>query len=125
MPDPHGVRRLVVVGASLAGLRAVEAARRRGFDGEVVLVGAEEHAPYDRPPLSKAVLAADGPNASPTLRTADALRDDLGVDLRLGVPASALHPEDRVVVVGDAEVRYVALVVSTGAAARTQVESSL
>jgi NADPH-dependent 2,4-dienoyl-CoA reductase/sulfur reductase-like enzyme len=50
------VRRLVVVGASLAGLRAVEAARKAGFDGSVTLVGAEEHLPYDRPPLSKAHL---------------------------------------------------------------------
>jgi NADPH-dependent 2,4-dienoyl-CoA reductase/sulfur reductase-like enzyme len=109
----------VVVGASLAGLRAVEAARRRGFDGEIVLVGSEPHAPYDRPPLSKAVLAADGPGGSPTLRTAQVLREELGVDLRLGAAATALHPGDRTVLVGDEEVRYDALVVATGAHART------
>ena len=50
---------LVVVGASLAGLRAVEAVRGDGFDGTVTLVGAEEHLPYDRPPLSKEYLAAE------------------------------------------------------------------
>jgi NADPH-dependent 2,4-dienoyl-CoA reductase/sulfur reductase-like enzyme len=44
--EPH----LVVVGASLAGLRAVESARRAGFAGKITLVGAEEHLPYDRPP---------------------------------------------------------------------------
>lgn len=44
---------LVVVGASLAGLRAVEAARKAGFDGPITLIGAEEHLPYDRPPLSR------------------------------------------------------------------------
>ena len=51
-----GVSRLVIVGASLAGLRAAESARRTGWDGEITLVGAEEHLPYDRPPLSKAQL---------------------------------------------------------------------
>ena len=47
---------VVVVGASLAGLRAVEALRRRGFGGRIVAVGDEPHAPYDRPPLSKEIL---------------------------------------------------------------------
>ncbi len=110
--------RLVVVGASLAGLRAVETARRRGFRGEVVLVGAEEHAPYDRPPLSKTVLAAHGPRENPTLRNEESLRDDLNVELRLGRPATALHPDERVVVVGSEEIRYDALVIATGSSAR-------
>src|SRR3546814_14042959 len=54
----HGMSRqvFVIVGASLAGLRAAEALRSRGFDGRVVLIGEERHAPYERPPLSKAVL---------------------------------------------------------------------
>ena len=112
-------RRLVVVGASLAGLRAVEAARKRGFSGEIVLVGAESPAPYDRPPLSKAMLAADGPTEPPTLRTAESLRSELGVDLRLGTPATGLDTEGRVVLLGDEEVRYDALVIATGATART------
>ncbi len=111
-------RRLVVVGASLAGLRAVETARRRGFTGEVVLIGAEQHAPYDRPPLSKAVLAAGGPTEAPALRDVAVLRADLDVDLRLGSPATALHPEDQSVVVDDQKLRYDALVVATGARAR-------
>ncbi len=50
---------VVVVGASLAGLRATEALRRDGFDGRIVLVGAEPHLPYDRPPLSKQLLAGE------------------------------------------------------------------
>ena len=110
--------RLVVVGASLAGLRAVEAARRRGFAGEVVLVGAEDRAPYDRPPLSKAVLAPGGPLEPPVLRNEVSLRRELGVDLRLGTPATGLDTEARVVRLGDEEVRYDALVIATGAAAR-------
>jgi len=51
------IQRLVVVGASLAGLRAVEAARKAGFAGTITLIGAESHLPYDRPPLSKRLLA--------------------------------------------------------------------
>ena len=50
------LRRVVIVGASLAGLRAAEALRDRGFDGELTLIGDEPHRPYDRPPLSKQVL---------------------------------------------------------------------
>ena len=48
---------IVVVGASLAGLRAAETLRSEGYDGRLVLVGAEDHLPYDRPPLSKQLLA--------------------------------------------------------------------
>ncbi len=45
------MRSLVVVGASLAGLRAVEATRKTDFDGSITLIGAEEHLPYDHPPF--------------------------------------------------------------------------
>ena len=79
---------LVVVGASLAGLRAVEAVRSDGFDGSVTLVGAEEHLPYDRPPLSKDHLADDEPRDS-TYREREKL-DEIGVELLLGAPATAL-----------------------------------
>ena len=50
------LRRIVIVGASLAGLRAAETLRQRAFDGELTLIGDEPHRPYDRPPLSKQVL---------------------------------------------------------------------
>lgn len=67
--DPDSV---VVVGAGLAGTYAVAGLRRRGFQGHLVLVGAEPHRPYDRPPLSKAVLAGGSTTS---------LEDDLGADL--------------------------------------------
>ncbi|MFF4260446.1 NAD(P)/FAD-dependent oxidoreductase [Streptomyces sp. NPDC001663] len=113
-------RRLVVVGASLAGLRAVESARRSGFTGSVTLIGAEEHLPYNRPPLSKAYLAAEpAVPVGTTFRAEAALRDELGVELRLGAPATALDTEDRAVLVdGDDLVPYDALVIATGAVAR-------
>ncbi|MFI7669611.1 NAD(P)/FAD-dependent oxidoreductase [Nocardia sp. NPDC049526] len=113
---------LVVVGASLAGLRAVEAARKAGFDGGVTLIGAEEHLPYDRPPLSKAYLdqLPEGERpASTVFRTADVLRDELGVELVLGTPATGLDTEGKRVLVGDRAVAYDALVIATGADART------
>lgn len=111
------VERLVVVGASLAGLRAVEAARKAGFEGSITLIGAEEHLPYDRPPLSKAFLTAD--DAAPLFfREEHHLREDLQVDLRLGSPARSLDTNRKVVLVDDQEIAYDALVIATGAAAR-------
>jgi len=122
MADARDPRRLVVVGASLAGLRAVEAARKTGFDGEIVLIGAEAHLPYDRPPLSKAFLdsAEDGGELAPApyFRTEETLRDELDVDVRLGTAATGLDVERRVVLAGDAEIAYDALVIATGASAR-------
>ncbi|WP_435219120.1 NAD(P)/FAD-dependent oxidoreductase [Streptomyces sp. bgisy034] len=113
-------QRLVVVGASLAGLRAVEGARASGFTGSITLIGAEDHLPYDRPPLSKAYLAEtpDGPPDT-TFRSEDTLRRELGVDLRLGARASGLDAEGGAVLVdGGAPVPYDALVIATGAVAR-------
>lgn len=115
------VRRLVVVGASLAGLRAVEAARRAGYDGALTLVGAEAHLPYDRPPLSKAFLDVDGARGADrvmTFRTEEQLRDDLGVDLRLGSPATGLDTDAREVLVGEERIPYDGLVVATGSVPR-------
>lgn len=113
--------RLVVVGASLAGLRAVEAARKTGFDGEVVLVGAEEHLPYDRPPLSKDFLDARDDGAEPThppFRDEQQLAGDLDITLRIGHAATSLDTEARSVRIGDENLGYDALVIATGAHAR-------
>ncbi|HEY1134479.1 MAG TPA: FAD-dependent oxidoreductase [Nocardioides sp.] len=115
------VGRLVVVGASLTGLRAVEAARRAGYDGELVLVGDEVHAPYDRPPLSKAFLDPDGERGAGEVtqfRTEEVLRDELRVDLRLGVRATGLDTAAGELVLGDERLAYDALVVATGSVPR-------
>jgi NADPH-dependent 2,4-dienoyl-CoA reductase/sulfur reductase-like enzyme len=112
-------RHLVVVGASLAGLRAVEGARKSGFGGRITLVGGERHLPYDRPPLSKAFLDADTP-AWPVFRAEETLRVELGVELLLGTPATGLDTGARRVRVGDSRtLEFDALVIATGAHART------
>ncbi|HEU4657402.1 MAG TPA: FAD-dependent oxidoreductase [Capillimicrobium sp.] len=108
------MRRIVVVGASLAGLRAAQAARAAGFDGEIVLVGDEHHRPYTRPPLSKELLAGQQ-----TPEGCGFPCEDLDVAWRLGVPASALDRERRTVVLADGdEVPYDRAIVATGCRAR-------
>ncbi|MEU2597289.1 FAD-dependent oxidoreductase [Streptomyces hirsutus] len=110
--------RIVVVGASLAGLRAAESARKSGFTGEVVLVGAEEHLPYDRPPLSKAFLTGPSDVRSPEpFRTRRQLAE-LGVELRLGRRALGLDAAGRSVVLDDGELPFDRAVIATGAYAR-------
>lgn len=119
-PDgPDGPGGLVVVGASLAGLRAVEAARRAGYAGPLTLIGSEKRLPYDRPPLSKQVLelAAEAPDT--TFRTEDHLTTDLGARLILGVAAAGLDPDEKSVVLDDGRrIGYDKLIVATGADAR-------
>ncbi len=116
------VERLVVVGASLAGLRAVEAARKTGFAGTITLIGAEPHLPYDRPPLSKEFLGAAEPGSEspiPFFRSDDVFADELKVDLMLGAPATGLDVDRKVVAFGDREIGYDALVIATGSQLRT------
>lgn len=110
---------LVVVGASLAGLRTVEAARKQGYAGLITLIGGEEHLPYDRPPLSKAFLDEGTPAEAPPFRSEECLRDELGVELILGEPATGLDPQGREVSVGERAIPYDRLVIATGATART------
>ncbi|WP_018156533.1 NAD(P)/FAD-dependent oxidoreductase [Demetria terragena] len=110
--------RLVIVGASLAGLRAVEAARRGGFAGPMTLVGAEPYLPYDRPALSKKFLHAGGDEDHPPYRTRAELEQDLATEVLLGQPARGLQPDPRSVLVGEREVPYDRLIIATGAQAR-------
>jgi len=109
---------VVVVGASLAGWRAVETLRAEGFDGGITLVGQELHLPYDRPPLSKQVLAGTWPPEKAVL--ADRKRSsELRVHevlghraMRLDVGARKVEIDDGTVLTGDA------VVLTTGAAPR-------
>lgn len=110
---------IVIVGASLAGFRAAEELRLLGHDGAITLVGDEPHRPYDRPPLSKQVLAGIKPPESTALTSASGSVDDLDLDWRLGTSAAALDTAGRVVLLGGGErLRYDGLVIATGASPR-------
>ena len=115
---PSERRRLVVVGASLAGLSAARALREQGFDGDLVVVGDEQHLPYDRPPLSKGFLTATTSRADLDLLPAG---DDLAVTWQLGVPATALLPSGAghaVLLADGRELLADGVVLATGARAR-------
>jgi NADPH-dependent 2,4-dienoyl-CoA reductase/sulfur reductase-like enzyme len=109
---------VVVIGASLAGLRAAEEVRHEGHTGPVVVVGEEAHAPYDRPPLSKQLLSGKWDVERIHHHTPDAL-DATGLDFRLGRRATGLDVAGRAVALDDGtELAYDGLVVATGAATR-------
>ncbi len=112
MPLPNSV---VIIGASLGGIRAASALRRGGYGGRITLVGAETHLPYDRPPLSKQVLLGKWQPERTLLNTREEI-EKLELDLRLGVRATALDTE-RFEVALDAggPVSYEALIIATGA----------
>ncbi|MDX3107940.1 NAD(P)/FAD-dependent oxidoreductase [Nonomuraea angiospora] len=115
----NGTPGVVVVGGGLAGVRTAEALRRNGYEAPVTLVGAERHAPYDRPPLSKQVLLGTVGEDRVTLRTAAELALSR-IELRLGVAAVALRRDDSKVELSDGTaLPYERLVVATGARART------
>ena len=115
MPD---LQHIVVVGASLAGLRAAEALRDAGYDATLTLVGAERRMPYDRPPLSKQVLSGEWDAERTDLRDR-ASYEALDLDLRLGRTATALDLAARTVELDGGEtVRFDGLIVATGTAPR-------
>jgi NADPH-dependent 2,4-dienoyl-CoA reductase/sulfur reductase-like enzyme len=117
-PVSRPLDHIVVVGASVAGLRACETLRTLGFDGTITLIGAERHQPYDRPPLSKKLLAGDWEPERIALRQPDALAS-LGLDLRLGVPAQSLDLDARAVTLADgATVAFDGLIIATGSRTR-------
>jgi NADPH-dependent 2,4-dienoyl-CoA reductase/sulfur reductase-like enzyme len=109
---------VVVVGASLAGLRAAETLRRHDAVGSVVIVGSEVHRPYDRPPLSKKVLSGEWDAERIHLRQPDAF-DELDVEWRLGVAASAVDVATGSLRLADGgAVPFGGLIIATGAIPR-------
>ncbi|HEV8299132.1 MAG TPA: FAD-dependent oxidoreductase [Acidimicrobiales bacterium] len=112
-------RSVTIVGASLAGIRGAEALRRDGFDGNITLIGDEPRPPYDRPPLSKQVLAGTWEPERTALLTDEALAD-LDLDLRLGRRAAGLDLGARAIALDDGEVHgFDGLLIATGASPRT------
>jgi len=107
---------IVIVGASLAGLRAAQTHREQGHDGPITLIGAEPHLPYDRPPLSKEFLAGamSRSDIDLPLGAAD------GADFRLATRATGLDLGQRRVVLESGEtVDFDGLIIATGAQPRT------
>jgi 3-phenylpropionate/trans-cinnamate dioxygenase ferredoxin reductase component len=108
----------VIAGASLAGAKTAEALREEGFGGQIVLIGAEPHFPYERPPLSKEYLqGAAGRDA--IFVHEDGWYADNGVDLRLGTAVTAVdRGAHEVALAGGERLRYDKLLLATGAVPR-------
>jgi 3-phenylpropionate/trans-cinnamate dioxygenase ferredoxin reductase component len=105
---------IAIVGASLAGGTAAVTLRDEGFDGRVVLIGAEAELPYERPPLSKEYLRGERELESFLVRKPE-VWSDLGVELRLGTPAASIDAAARDVVLADGErISYDAVLVAAG-----------
>jgi NADPH-dependent 2,4-dienoyl-CoA reductase/sulfur reductase-like enzyme len=112
------MEKVVVVGASLAGLHALEALRRHGYRGQLVLVGEEPDLPYDRPPLTKDFLCRSQSAEEIDLRPSSVYRE-LDVSLQLGRSAVDLDVGNRKVLLEDGQnVTYDGLVIATGATPR-------
>jgi 3-phenylpropionate/trans-cinnamate dioxygenase ferredoxin reductase subunit len=108
----------VIVGASLAGAKAAETLRAEGFDGRIVLVGAELERPYERPSLSKQLLRGETEVESAYVHPAG-YYDDHDIELRLGARAVDLQPDRRTVVLeGGEQLVYDRLLLATGARPR-------
>lgn len=103
---------VVVVGAGLGGIRVAENLRNNGFTDPITLIGAEDHPPYDRPPLSKSVLL--GKDDRVDLKPAE-FYSEKDINLRLGDPVASVTPESKTVTLASgATVDYDHLVLATG-----------
>src|SRR5881409_2577117 len=110
---------IAIVGASLAGGTAAVTLREEGFDGDIVLIGAESELPYNRPPLSKGYLRGQDRFSDQLVKPA-AYYTEQRIELRLGVRATAIDPTQKLVELeGGERVAYDRLLVTTGGRNRT------
>lgn len=113
-----GAHGIVIVGAGAAAVQAAEALRSGGFAGPITMIGDEAHAPYHRPPLSKAWLAGEMDAAQLQMRSAEVLARK-NITLRTGTRAVRLHRDDRTVELADgSRLPYDGLVLATGSRPR-------
>ena len=111
--------RVIVIGASHAGIRFVDAMRRNGFDGELVLLDALVGQPLERPPLSKAFLSADGEDDGRFSLRKPGWFADNDIELVDGCRVTAVHPDARQVETASGErISYDRLVLAMGATPR-------
>jgi 3-phenylpropionate/trans-cinnamate dioxygenase ferredoxin reductase component len=108
--------RIVIIGASLAGASAAIALRDQGYQGELTLIGEESQLPYERPPLSKAVLI--GERDEPDWVAEEATYADKDISLRLGTMATRIDRARKVVVASRTEYPYDKLLIATGSGSR-------
>jgi 3-phenylpropionate/trans-cinnamate dioxygenase ferredoxin reductase subunit len=112
------MRRVVIVGASVAGLTAAETLREDGFAGDIVLVNGERHAGYDRPPLSKALLSGRLQASDLALRPTE-FHVAHSIDHRVGVRAEAMDLSNRAVLLDNGErIGFDGAIIATGLRAR-------
>jgi 3-phenylpropionate/trans-cinnamate dioxygenase ferredoxin reductase component len=109
---------IVVVGAGLAGATAVTELREQGYDGDVTLIGAETHPPYERPPLSKAYLMGNDPFEKAHVHPLEWYAEN-NVDLRLGTTVETVDLANKRLTLSDGELTYDKLLLATGAQPRT------
>lgn len=109
---------MLIIGGGMAGGTAAEALRDEGFDGDITVVAAEPHPPYQRPPLSKGYLGGEESLDAVHLHPSDWYAEH-GIRLVTGVAATALHPAEHAVELADgATLRYDAVLLATGAQPR-------
>ena len=109
---------VVIVGSSLAGLRAAETLRLEKYEGRIIIVGAENREPYDRPPLSKKVLAGEWEAERISLRKPEDLAK-LNVQWKLGSAAAALDTKNRIItLVAGETISFDGLIIATGSGVR-------
>lgn len=109
--------RVVIVGASVAGVSVGENLRAEGFEGDILLLGSEPHLPYSRPPLSKQVLLENWEPSQVLIKTQREL-EALGIEFRPSAAALSLNLKSRQVVTSSATENFDQLVIATGARAR-------
>jgi len=111
-------RTFVIVGASLTGAKAAEELREQGFEGRIILLGAEAERPYERPPLSKDFLRGEADD-KPFVHDDDFFYEEKNVELRTGVTVTAIDPLGSTITVdGSEEIGYDKLLIATGAEPR-------
>ena len=115
-PSSSQPSRIVIIGGSLAGASAAITLRDHGYQGELTLIGEESQLPYERPPLSKAVLI--GNTDEPDWVADEAAYADKNITLRLGTTATRIDRARKVVVASGTEYRYDKLLIATGSAPR-------